>query len=115
MFEKIQNVPKWVRGKESLTMLSPRPFPSPIPLIGLGKSIGGNVTAEVVIFHSFEELEKNSKLAEGKIVFFNIQLPRTYSEVTSPRPTPIIDPMMAKAPTNTFKPIALATPVPDFK
>jgi carboxypeptidase Q len=70
--EEIPNVPRWVRGKESLTMLSPRPFPSPIPMVGLGKSVAGNVTSEVVMFKSFEELEENSSIVKDKIVFFNM-------------------------------------------
>ena len=70
--ELVPNVPKWVRGKESLTLYSPRPFPSKIPLIGLGKSVGGNVTGEVILFRTFDEMEANSDKIRGKIVFFNM-------------------------------------------
>jgi carboxypeptidase Q len=70
--EEVPNVPKWVRGKEQMTLYSPRPFPSNIPMVGLGKSIGGNVTGEVVVFRSFDELEKNKDQIPGKIVLFNM-------------------------------------------
>lgn len=69
--EEVPNVPKWVRGQESLTLYDPRPFPSNIPMVGLGKSVGGNVTAEIVMFKSFDEIDKNPELAKDKIVFFN--------------------------------------------
>ncbi len=69
--EEVPNVPKWVRGEERLTMLSPRPFPSKIPLVGLGKSVGGNVTAEVIMFRNFEEMEYHSDQIKGRIVFLN--------------------------------------------
>lgn len=71
--EEVPNVAKWVRGKESLTLFSPRPFPTNIPMIGLGKSVGGDVTGEVVVFSSFEELESNKEKVKGKIVLLNIK------------------------------------------
>lgn len=39
--EPVRNFTKWVRGKESLTLLSPRPTPQKLDLIGLGRSISG--------------------------------------------------------------------------
>ena len=60
----------WVRGKESLTMLSPRKYATNIPMTGLGKSIGGNVTGELIIFQTFEEIEENKNKTTGKIVLF---------------------------------------------
>jgi carboxypeptidase Q len=69
--EENPNSLHWVRGSESLIMLSPRKNPTKIPMVGLGKSIGGNVTGELIIFESFEELEKNASQVSGKIVLFN--------------------------------------------
>lgn len=71
--EKFDLKQRWVRGKEKLTLLDPRPFPSTIPMIGLGKSVGGNVTAELILMHSFEELEEKGNAGElkNKIAFFN--------------------------------------------
>lgn len=43
--EAVRNFTKWVRGKESLVMTSPRPVPSPLKVIGLGGSVAGNVQA----------------------------------------------------------------------
>jgi len=70
-FENVPNTTHWVRGKERLTLFSPRPIPTSLGMIGLGKSVGGNVTGEVIVFRSFEELEKNAALVKGKIVLFN--------------------------------------------
>jgi hypothetical protein len=39
--EPVANFTKWVRGKEELTLNSPRPNPQKLSLIGLGKSISG--------------------------------------------------------------------------
>ena len=75
------NSTHWVRGNEQLIMLSPRKFPTKIPMVGLGKSIGGNVTSELIIFKSFEEAEKNSEKIFGKIVLFN-QKWTNYGEVS---------------------------------
>lgn len=43
--EPVKNFTKWVRGTESLTLLSPRPKPVNLDIIGLGGSVAGNVTA----------------------------------------------------------------------
>jgi len=69
--EENPNSLHWVRGSESLTMFSPRKNASKIPMVGLGKSIGGDVTGELIIFTSFEDLEKNASKVPGKIVLFN--------------------------------------------
>ena len=39
--EPVRNFTKWVRGRESLMMLSPRPFPSKLEVTGLGFSVSG--------------------------------------------------------------------------
>jgi carboxypeptidase Q len=66
-------VPKWVRGTESAEMVEPARHP--IVMLGLGDSVGTSqegVQAEVVTFHSFEELDTKASLVRGKIVFFNV-------------------------------------------
>lgn len=47
----------WVRGEESLTLYDPRPFPRDLKVIGLGKSVPGDVKAEVLVVTSFDDLE----------------------------------------------------------
>jgi hypothetical protein len=66
-------VPKWVRGRESATMLSP--VNKPLTMIGLGMSVGTpaeGITAELVAVNSFEQLAALSReQVAGKIVLFN--------------------------------------------
>jgi carboxypeptidase Q len=59
-------VPRWVRGSESLTLL--QPYVKSLGLLGLGSSIGGDVTGEVLVVRTFDELDSR---AAGKIVLFN--------------------------------------------
>ena len=70
--EKVK-VPRWVRGKESATLLSPRQ--RALPMMGLGGSIGtpkGGIIAEVLVVASFDDLKKRSAQAKGKMVLFNL-------------------------------------------
>ena len=69
--ELVPNITNWSRGLEKLTLLSPHPTPTNIPMIGLGLSIGGNVTAEVIVVRTFDELELRKDDVKGKIVLFN--------------------------------------------
>lgn len=65
-------VPKWVRGRESCWLVSPRL--EKLSILGLGSSIGTpakGITAHAVVVESFEELKKLGKVVEGKIVVFN--------------------------------------------
>ncbi|XP_045181827.2 carboxypeptidase Q-like isoform X2 [Mercenaria mercenaria] len=65
-------VPHWVRGEESATMLKPRIHR--LPMLGLGYSIGTGpkgITAEVIVVKSFDELENRSSEVPGKIVVYN--------------------------------------------
>jgi carboxypeptidase Q len=69
--EKVM-VPHWVRGEESLEMLTPAA--SKLTLLGLGNSIGTpaeGITAEAVVVRDFSELEKLGEGARGKIVVYN--------------------------------------------
>ncbi len=65
-------VPHWVRGNESVELLTPRR--RMLPMTGLGGSIGTppqGITAEVLVVDSWEELEARADEARGKIVLFD--------------------------------------------
>ena len=67
-------VPHWVRGAESLELVSPRR--QIMPMLGLGGSIAtpaAGITAEVMVVASFEELEKRAAEAKGKIVLYDAE------------------------------------------
>ncbi|MEM1249288.1 MAG: peptidase M28 family protein, partial [Acidobacteriota bacterium] len=68
-------VPHWVRGEESLHVVSPKP--RKLDMLGLGNSIGtpeGGITAPVVVVRDFEELETLGREGvEGKIVVFAVE------------------------------------------
>jgi carboxypeptidase Q len=65
-------VPHWVRGEESLELISPRRVK--LPMLGLGGSVGTppeGIRAEVLVVSSFDELEARRDEARGKIVLLN--------------------------------------------
>lgn len=67
-------VPHWVRGAESLELVSPRR--QPLPMLGLGGSIAtppGGITADVMVVASFEELTQRASEAKGKIVLYDAE------------------------------------------
>ena len=69
-------VPHWVRGEESAMLVSPRS--SPLHMLGLGMSVGtppNGITAPVLVVGSFEELQRRSAEAKGKIVLFDYAFP----------------------------------------
>src|SRR5688572_6638300 len=69
--EKVM-VPHWVRGEESLEMLTP--LPRSLTLLGLGNSIGTpaeGITAEAIVVRNFGELDRLGEGARGKIVVYN--------------------------------------------
>lgn len=73
-------VPRWVRGEESAAMVEPAT--QPIAMLGLGGSVGTpaeGVRAEVLVVHSFEELDMSGDRARGRIVLFNVPF-TTYSD-----------------------------------
>jgi carboxypeptidase Q len=66
-------VPHWVRGRESLEIAGP--IPQPLVMLGLGNSVGtpaAGIEAELLIVHSFEELDAAGSRASGRIVLFNV-------------------------------------------
>jgi carboxypeptidase Q len=67
-------VPHWVRGAESLELVSPRRMP--LPMLGLGGSIATppeGITAEVMVVASFEELTARAAEAKGRIVLYDAE------------------------------------------
>ena len=75
-------VPKWTRGEESATMISPREVD--LPMLGLGGSVGTGasaITAPVIVVDSKDELDALSDdKVKGKIVVFNHPMP-PFSEI----------------------------------
>jgi len=66
------SVTHWVRGRESLELMEPGS--ERLPMLGLGGSIATppeGITAPVLVVGSFEELEKRSAEAKGRIVVFD--------------------------------------------
>jgi len=69
--EKVM-VPHWVRGEESLEMISP--VTRSLNILGLGNSVGtpeAGITAAVVVVRNFDELEALGEKVRGKIVAYN--------------------------------------------
>jgi carboxypeptidase Q len=65
-------VPAWVRGHESAEITVPRQ--RPLVMLGLGNSIGtpaDGIEADVVVVHSFEDLDANRARVKGRIVLYN--------------------------------------------
>lgn len=66
-------VPKWVRGRESLSLVTP--IREPLPLLGLGNSVGtpaGGVEADVLVVKNFDDLTARAAEVKGRIVLFNV-------------------------------------------
>ena len=66
-------VPHWIRGAESLEILSPGRHT--LPILGLGNSIGTSpdgIEAEVVVVRSFSELQSAAPRVKGRMVLFNV-------------------------------------------
>jgi carboxypeptidase Q len=73
-------VPAWVRGNESAEIIVPARHP--MVMLGLGDSVGtpaDGVQAEVLVVHSFEELDAKASAAKGRIVLYNVPF-TTYGE-----------------------------------
>lgn len=66
-------VPRWVRGAESLEIVTPAP--SPLVMLGLGGSVGTpaeGITAPLLIVKSFDELRARASEVPGTIVLFDV-------------------------------------------
>jgi carboxypeptidase Q len=66
-------VPHWVRGNESLEIVSPHS--SPLVMLGLGNSVGtpsDGIEADVLVVRSFAELDAAAARVTGRIVLFNV-------------------------------------------
>jgi carboxypeptidase Q len=66
-------VPHWVRGAESLEIVSPSP--QHLVVLGLGGSIAtpaAGIAGEVLVVHSFADLDENAARAKGHVVLFNV-------------------------------------------
>ncbi len=78
--EKVK-VPHWERGRESAVLVAPEA--RALHILGLGGTVATprkGITAEVVVVHSFDELDKLGEGgAKGKIVLFDVPMP-PYSE-----------------------------------
>ncbi|HVL67740.1 MAG TPA: M20/M25/M40 family metallo-hydrolase [Vicinamibacterales bacterium] len=73
-------VPRWVRGKESLEIVSPRRHE--LVMLGLGNSVGtptDGIEAELLVVGSFDELTAAGAAVQGKMVLFNVPF-TTYGE-----------------------------------
>lgn len=78
-------VPHWVRGGKDDAVATwgagDHQKKKMLDIIALGNSVGtGNkpLTAEVVLVHSFDELERRKDEVKGKIVFYNYKFNPTY-------------------------------------
>jgi carboxypeptidase Q len=73
-------VPHWVRGQESAEITLPHR--RPLIMLGLGNSVGTpaeGVEGDVLVVHSYEELDAARDRVKGRIVLFNVPF-TTYSE-----------------------------------
>lgn len=80
-------VPHWVRGEESLEIVSPRRHV--VVMLGLGNSVGtppGGIEAELLVVRSFEELTAAGERVKGRIVLFNVPF-TTYGDTVRYRAT----------------------------
>jgi carboxypeptidase Q len=78
-------VPHWVRGAESLEIAAPGRHP--LVMLGLGNSVGtpaDGVEADLLIVHSFQELDAAGDRIKGRIVLFNVPF-TTYGETVAYR------------------------------
>jgi carboxypeptidase Q len=78
-------VPHWVRGRESVEIVSPHP--DSLVMLGLGNSVGTppeGLEAEVLVVRSFQELDAAGARVKGRIVVFNVPF-TTYGETVQYR------------------------------
>jgi len=66
-------VPRWVRGMESVELVSPRR--QKLAMLGLGGSVGtppSGITADVLVVSSFDDLKARAADARGRIVLYDV-------------------------------------------
>jgi carboxypeptidase Q len=66
-------VPRWVRGRERLEIVSP--YPGQLVMLGLGNSIGtptDSLEADLLVVTGYDDLERRAAEASGRIVLFNV-------------------------------------------
>ena len=106
-------VPRWVRGRESATLLAPRQVE--LHMLGLGGSIGTpaqGIEAEVLVVGSFDELQRRASEARGRIVLFDVPF-TTYGETVQYRGTGAIAAARAGAVASLIRsvgPFGMQTP-----
>ncbi|MCG3138071.1 MAG: hypothetical protein HJJLKODD_01929 [Phycisphaerae bacterium] len=74
--ETVPDVPHWVRGRESITLLAP--LVKELPMLGLGGSVGTppeGITAEVIAVADENELAMVAGRVKGKIILFDNPMP----------------------------------------
>ena len=107
-------VPVWVRGDESATLVLPT-GDRDLPMLGLGGSVGtppGGVVAEVLVVDSFEDLEARANEAAGRIVLFDVPF-TTYGETVPYRLNGAVAAAKAGAVASLIRsvgPVSLSTP-----
>ena len=81
---EVVNVTHWVRGKEYAILHATKDWD--LAITGLGKSIGtnGELTADVIVVKSFDDLDSKSSAVAGKIVVYNQDFV-SYSDTASYR------------------------------
>ena len=80
-------VPHWVRGRESLEITGA--IPQPLVMLGLGNSVGtppDGVEGDLLVVHSFEQLDAARDRVKGRIVLFNVPF-TTYGDTVRFRAT----------------------------
>ena len=90
-------VPHWVRGRESLELLSPRG--DTLELLGLGGSVGtptAGIEADLLVVSSFDELKRRAADARGKIVLFDVPF-TTYGQTVQTRTNAAVEAAKAGA------------------
>ena len=78
-------VPRWVRGTESVELITPRR--QALAMLGLGGSIAtppSGITADVMVVTSYDDLTARAAQARGKIVLFNVPF-TTYGQTVAYR------------------------------
>jgi carboxypeptidase Q len=106
-------VPRWVRGRESLELVSPRR--KRLPMLGLGGSVGTppeGIRAEVLVVNSFDELKARKAEARGKIVLLDAPF-TTYGRTVTYRVYGAVEAAKAGAVASLIRsvtPFSLMTP-----